>query len=304
MPAPEGGRRGLRTRYAASKDEEASHWTDALEKLHRVADVKLTAGVRYHLAFCEERLGQIATALAHYAEARDDAEREHNKDVLDLLKDPFLPNLRARAPTLSFEVPSDVSDAVVTIDSHPHPSGLWAVAMPVDPGAHHIEARAKGREPFTKDITVHERDVTVITITLPPTPTPTPTSTPTSTSPPPPTSPPTPTSPSTPSAHSPLPAALTAAGALVFIGGGVAAYLAAASAQTTGRTECLTLTNCDSLKTPVRTWDALALGAWIAGAALATTAIVLYSLPRPRTGQTSSAHVAIGPAGLQFAGSF
>ena len=98
--------------------------------------------------------------------------------------------------------------------------------------------------------------------------------------------------------------AFSAAGAVVFIAGGVAAYLAAGSAQTTARNECLTLANCDSLKTPVRTWDALALGAWIAGAALATTAIVLFSVPRTRTGQTGSAQLAIGPSEVHLIGSF
>ncbi|MGO9713048.1 MAG: uracil-DNA glycosylase, partial [Polyangiaceae bacterium] len=172
---------------AASKDEGASRWSDALEKLHRVADVKLTAGVRYHIAFCEEKLGQTATALAHFAEARDAAEREHNKEVLDLLKEPFLSDLHARVPTLSIDVPSDAKDAVVTIDDHPHPSGLWGVAVPVDPGTHRIDAHAAGRAPFSKELTLHEREVTVLDVVLPPsspapTPTPTSTSTPTPTS--------------------------------------------------------------------------------------------------------------------------
>ncbi len=178
---------------AASKDEGASRWSDALEKLHRVADVKLTAGVRYHIAFCEEKLGQTATALAHFAEARDAAEREHNKEVLDLLKEPFLSDLHARVPTLSIDVPSDAKDAVVTIDDHPHPSGLWGVAVPVDPGTHRIDAHAAGRAPFSKELTLHEREVTVLDVVLPPS-SPAPTPTPTSTSTPTPTSTPTSTS--------------------------------------------------------------------------------------------------------------
>ena len=135
-----------------------------MESLRRVADVKLTAGVRYHIAFCEEKLGQTATALAHYVEAREAAEREHNKDVLDLLADPFLPSLRARVPTLTIEVLPDAAGAEVTIDGASAPAGLWGVAVPVDPGAHHIEAHAPGREPFARDLSLREREVTVLDV--------------------------------------------------------------------------------------------------------------------------------------------
>jgi hypothetical protein len=154
---------------AATDDEKAGRWSDALEKLRRVAQVKLTAGVRYHVAYCEEHLGQTATALAHYTEARDAADRERNKEVLAFLKDPFLSDLRARVPTLSIEVTADAGAAVVTIDGHPHPQGLWGVAVPIDPGTHHVAATAPGREPFARDITLHEREATVLDVVLRPT---------------------------------------------------------------------------------------------------------------------------------------
>jgi hypothetical protein len=153
---------------AATEDERASRWADALDKLRRVADVKLTAGVRYHIAFCEEKLGLTATALAHYTEAHDAADREHNKEVMVLLKDPFLPDLRARVPTLSIEVTADALGAKVTIDGHPHPAGLWGIAVPIDPGPHVIAGTAPGREPFSKQITLHEREVTVLDVVLRP----------------------------------------------------------------------------------------------------------------------------------------
>jgi hypothetical protein len=152
---------------AASKDEAASRWTDALDKLRRVAEVKLTAGVRYHIAFCEEKLGQIASALAHYTEARDAAEREHNKDVLNLLKEPVLALLRARVPTLTIVVHPANAEAEVTVDDHRHPRGLWRVAVPVDPGVHRIEARAPERDSFSREITLEEGEATVVDVILP-----------------------------------------------------------------------------------------------------------------------------------------
>ena len=58
------------------------------------------------------------------------------------------------------------------------------------------------------------------------------------------------------------------------------AFVLAGNAQSSGASQCLTrTTSCDDLKTPVRVWDSVALGAWIGAAALATTAIVLWATP-------------------------
>jgi hypothetical protein len=49
---------------AAEKDEDAERWSDALEKLQRVAQVKLTSGVRYHTALCEtDRIPRVVVVL-------------------------------------------------------------------------------------------------------------------------------------------------------------------------------------------------------------------------------------------------
>jgi hypothetical protein len=151
---------------AASRDEAALRWTEALAKLRRVAEVKLTAGVRYHIAFCEEKLGQLASALAHYTEARDAAEREHSKDVLDLLKEPTLSLLRARVPTLTVVVHPANVEAEVTIDGRRIPSGQWRAAQPVDPGVHRVEARAPERDTFAREVTLQEGDAAIVDVIL------------------------------------------------------------------------------------------------------------------------------------------
>jgi len=277
---------------AASKDEDAQRWSDALEKLHRVAEVKLTASVRYHTAFCEEKLGQSATALVHYTEARDAAVREHNKAVQELVKPTFLNELRARVPTLTLEVPSDAKGAEVTLDGNPQPPALWSTAVPLDPGTHRIEAHAPDREPFVRELTLHDREVTVLDVSLPPSVQPLPAPLP---SPPAlPAAKPAPTrdTPAPPLARTAHPSAsggasrpigaavATTIGAVVLVGGGLGAFVIAGNKQSSGASACLTrTTGCDDLKTPVHTWDRVALGAWIGAAALTTTAIVLWAMP-------------------------
>src|SRR5580700_8963565 len=70
---------------AAEKDEDAERWSDALEKLQRVAQVKLTPGVRYHIALCEEHLGRLVAALNDYKVAASEAHAENASDVLRLV---------------------------------------------------------------------------------------------------------------------------------------------------------------------------------------------------------------------------
>ena len=70
------------------------------------------------------------------------------------------------------------------------------------------------------------------------------------------------------------------AGAVALAGAGLGAFLVAGSKQSDGSVACLQRTSgCDDLRSPVRTWDALALTAWLGTAALATTAVVLWVAP-------------------------
>src|SRR5438105_1618308 len=69
----------------AEIDEDKERWSEALEKLRAVSQVKLTAGVRYHLALCEEHLGQLVRALSDYRAAEEQARTENAKDVLRIV---------------------------------------------------------------------------------------------------------------------------------------------------------------------------------------------------------------------------
>ena len=55
----------------AEKDEDAGRWAEALDKVRRASSVKMTAGLRFHIALCEEKLGQLVAALADYTAAEE-----------------------------------------------------------------------------------------------------------------------------------------------------------------------------------------------------------------------------------------
>jgi hypothetical protein len=56
----------------------------------------------------------------------------------------------------------------VTLDQRPVPPALFGVPTPVDPGPHHVTARAPGRAPYSYDVTLPEGGRQVVEITLAP----------------------------------------------------------------------------------------------------------------------------------------
>ena len=280
----------------AETDEQAGRWTDALDKLKRASSVKTTAGLRFHIALCEEKLGHLVAALADYTAADQMARDQNNKDVIDAVAEP-LKNLRIRVPTLTIEVPQ-AEDTRVELDGTAVPSGLFGVAMPVEPGTHHVVARARGKREFSTDVTLHEREADTATVKwrdVPKLPDENEGAT---------------------EVHE-LPAQTPAAehhgsraGAIVMtvataalLGFGIGAYVAADGAAGDLATKCPTQLTCDDLRSPVRTWDALALTGFVAAGAAAVIAVVLWVMP---SGSSSAPHarLELRPFGAAFTGSF
>jgi len=285
----------------AERDEDAGHWADAKARLEQVAKVKLTAGVRYHIALCDEHLGRVATALAEFTAAQDEAVTENAQDVLRLVGQEMSP-LVARVPRLSIRVSPPLQGTQVTLDGavvRPDQT------VPVDPGMHRVEATAPGRAPTRMEVTLNEHDVTFLDVVLqsPAAPTQA-TSLGTSansafTSSP-------PASPPGPNLIAPI--VMTAA-AVALAGTGIGAYLAADSAHSDAVAECarsftVSSTACDSLKQPVRTWDWIAAGAWAGAAVGATVAVVLWVQKGGGSTRTASGQLVFGPGSISAVGSF
>lgn len=294
----------------AEHDEDAGHWADAYDKMARVGAVKMTAGVRYHLALCQEKMGKLAAALDGFHQAQKQAQADEARDVLRSVGKQ-LEELEPRVPRLTVHVVPPADDAVVNLDGTPLAKALFGVAVPLDPGTHTVEASAPNRAPAKATITMGERDVTSIDLQLgePQAPA---------------AVPPTGTAPAPAAGPAPAPAAATApgldsaaagsrsnvgpllatAGAIGLAGLGVGAYLAAGDAVTSGRQQCAasqTRGPCDSAVSTVRAWDFTAAGAWLGAAALGTVAIVLWT--HSSHAQTSTA-LGIGPARIELGGHF
>jgi hypothetical protein len=286
----------------AEKDEDAGRWDDALEKLRRVLETKVTAGVLYHVALCEEHLGRLASALQDYKAAELHGQAESARDVLRLVG-PKQADLGPRVPRLTIRLVPDVAGASVAIDGSELAPGALDGPIPLDPGTHQVEASAPGRPPATASVTVQEHDVTVLDLRVPEAPPPSP-----------------PASSAAPSGAPPEQpagprrdrtwAVVETAGAVVLAAAGVGAYLAAGSAHDDAVASCARRVApqpdaCDSDRGAVRRWDWVAAGTWVGAAGVGALAVLSWTRPSV-AGQPppASARLVVRGGSVALAGSF
>lgn len=285
----------------AMDDERKGDWTGALAKLERVGTVRMTASTRLHMGICEEKLGHLVAALSHYQAAESQAAMDNKPEVATAAKAP-IQRLQAKLPKLTVVVPpalaQSAKDLDVLLDGKPMARGLYGIEIRVDVGPHKIEATAPGYKPFAMSYEAVESAAQNVEVKLERAPTPAPTPTPTPVPVPTPstsssTPAPAPTLGARPEDHTLPPrdeepkkssalAIGTTAGTVVLAGLGVGAFLYAGSLASDAKDECRSLmpAQCDEKKGPIRTWDALALGAWAGatvGAVVATIAWVSYA---------------------------
>ncbi len=306
---------------SAEKDEDAQRWSDALEKLQRVAQVKLTPGVQYHTALCEEHLGRLVAALNDYKAAADQARAENANDVLRLV-DRRIADSTERVPRIVIVLVPSLPDATVRLDGQPITPGEAVLA---DPGTHAIDVSAPGRTPPPTLVTVQEHDTTRLEVKLGPTPPP----------------PPAPAAKVEAPRPEPSPVVLenggsskertvaivAAVGAVGLAAAGFGAYLVAGMKHTDSVQACAQVVShqpdaCDDQKNAVRAWDWAGVGAWAAAAAAGSVAVVsLLRLhhetrrvarrgavrPDGADGETvpsPSTRVVLGPASMGIEGTF
>lgn len=286
----------------AQKDEEKQDWLGALEKLKRVASVKVTPGVKSHMAACEEKLGQLVLALADYTAAETLAKQQNNAEVLAAIADPMA-KLRARVPTLTINAPAD---AVVSLDEKRIASGVIGIPMPIDPGPHRIDAKLAGKPNYGATVRVKEKDAAVVDIKFdapdpnPPKTDPNPPPTDPNPNPNPPkidlSTPPPDTSPKK-SSGSLVPGIVTAGGAVALVGLGIGMFVAADGAQSDLKNGCAMGMCPSDKKDAVHAFDTVTLISWIGAAGLAGLSIYFFATSGKSKNAEATIHV--GPGAIR-----
>lgn len=151
------------------KLEDKGQWSEALERFRKVAAVKMTPQVRFHIALCLENTGKLVDALVEFQRAQSDAAADPAASVVASNAGKHVTDLKERIPRVIVKVPSGIDGISVAIDGSPVSAGLVGTPIPLDPGAHKIVVQAPERTTFTKDVELVERGKAMtIEASLPP----------------------------------------------------------------------------------------------------------------------------------------
>ncbi|MFT3768938.1 MAG: hypothetical protein QM820_26150 [Minicystis sp.] len=132
-----------RERFAAGRKlEDGGHWAEALTQFQRVAEVKMTPQVRFHIALCMENVGLWTQALDGYAQAVSEAGAGAPEVVKEANE--HARKLEALVPTLSLRVQSPAPNDELYLDRRRIPIDDHPLPVRVDPGPHTAELQRGG----------------------------------------------------------------------------------------------------------------------------------------------------------------
>lgn len=264
---------------------KAGRCDDAISMLEQVVAIHETAEAFLYLGECQATTGKLRAAVASWkrgAELADGQKDKARREVMEKKRKEIEP----RIPTIRLKLPADVSGVVVTIDGEAVPEDELGEPVPVDPGARVIEAKAPGREVFSTRVEAEDEAKLTVEVTLKEIP----------------------KSGGAASKGSVVPLGTWIAGgaAVALLGGGVAAYLLAGAHAEAGAIECGMRVQCGADRIDyVRTYDGLALGAWIGAGLAAGAAVGIWALsPKKETKDEVSARVLVGPTSVSIVGRF
>ncbi|HEY8075831.1 MAG TPA: hypothetical protein VIF62_17010 [Labilithrix sp.] len=117
-----------------------------------------------NLANCEEKVGRLADALGHWAEARAHAQSENAKPIADEAEK-RQSAIESRVPHLTITLAKGAPEGTtVSRDGVALGAPSIGVALPVNPGAHVLVAAARGRAEGRAEITIAEGEAKAIEI--------------------------------------------------------------------------------------------------------------------------------------------
>lgn len=121
-----------------------------LEESYRLAE-KL--GTLLNVATCHEKEGKTASAWAEFTDAATIAKQKGQADREDYAKG-RLAVLTKRLSHLVVELNDAPEGTELRIDNNLVGRAAWGTPLPVDPGEHHVEVTAPGREAWSKSVLV------------------------------------------------------------------------------------------------------------------------------------------------------
>lgn len=144
--------------------KQAANYGGALKLFREVGAVKMTPQVRYHIATCEEKLGQLVAALGGYELAINSGDEMPAEFIAEVQSS--IDDLKARIPKVIVERGEGAEAASIELDGVALGESSIGVEIPVNPGPHVVAGTAPGYELFQETITVEEGSVETLSIQM------------------------------------------------------------------------------------------------------------------------------------------
>ncbi|HVY48359.1 MAG TPA: hypothetical protein VHB21_20870 [Minicystis sp.] len=143
-----------RQTFGEGKDlEKAGDWAGALEKFKKVAEVKITPQVRFHIALCEENLGRYVSALKGFDLAAEEARLAGSSAIEVAENAPGRAEaLRKKVAHLTIAVTGKLVTSKLSLDGVELTSEKIGKDQLVDPGKHRVLLQTRDAPVFDKDI--------------------------------------------------------------------------------------------------------------------------------------------------------
>jgi hypothetical protein len=148
-----------RRTFNEGKDlEKAGNYAAALERFKKVAEVRITPQVRFHIALCEENLGKLVSALKGFELAGEEA-RQAGSSAIEVSENaPTRADaLRKRVAHLKIQVNGRLTTSKLTLDGAVVVKETIGADQLVDPGKHRVMLETDGAAVFDKDIELKEQ---------------------------------------------------------------------------------------------------------------------------------------------------
>ncbi len=146
--------------------EAAGNYADALRKFQEVAQVAATPTVRFHIAFCQEKLGRLVEALGGYRMAAHEAEADGKSAKVAETANEALAALEKRIPKLTIKRGRGAEMAKISVDGSELGASAADKPQHLDPGSHEVTATATGKEPFSQIVKLGEGDSKTVEVAL------------------------------------------------------------------------------------------------------------------------------------------
>jgi hypothetical protein len=132
----------------ARKLVEAGKFVEACPKFQESARLKPGIGTRFNLADCWEKLGRTASAWSEFLEVASAAKAQGQKERETVARD-RAKALEAKLAYLTIDAAETDPQLRVTRDGAEVGHGAFGSPVPVDPGAHVIEATSPTKKPWS-----------------------------------------------------------------------------------------------------------------------------------------------------------